>query len=112
MPKTSATEAAKPMTKKELRKQKRAEKVANFVKKRMEKKAAKISKKRKKGAFGDWDKNLQLAAIFAAIAIVLGILWRVFVSGSITGYGLFATLSGLAWLAAAVFLVLWLIDNV
>ena len=112
MPKAPAPEAQKTLTKKELRKQKRAEKVANFVKKRMEKKAEKISKKRKKGAFGDWDRNLQLAAIFAAIAIILGILWRVFISSSLTGYGLFATLSGLAWLAAAVFLVLWLIENV
>ena len=112
MPKATAAEAPKTLTKKELRKQKRAEKIANFVKKRLEKKAEKISKKRKKGAFGDWDRNLQLAAIFAAIALILGILWRIFVSSSIGGYALFGTLTGLAWLAAAVFLVLWLIENV
>lgn len=109
VPKAPELVEKKAMTKKELRKQKRVTKAVNFIKKKLKKNSAKISKKR--DGFGDWDRNLQLAAICAAAAVVLSIIWRATWTVGST-FGILGSLVSLAWLGAAVFLILWLIENV
>lgn len=102
VPNVSGPAKTQTLTKKELRKKKRSEKVAKFIQKRIEKRLDKIEKKTGKRGFSDLDRNLQLAIIFAVGAIAL----------SIIGYFLpfLWVLSGLAWLASVVFLILWIIE--
>lgn len=92
------------LTKKELRQQKRAQKLNKFIQKRLQKRAAKIEKQRGKQGFGDLDRNLQLAVIFGVAALALIIM------SSLISF--LSVISAIAWVAALVFLILWLVENV
>jgi len=66
------------------------------------KKLESLNQKMQKAAAGDNKKNLRLALIFAAAAIVLSIL------GAVSG--IFWVLASIAWLVAVVFFIIWLVN--
>lgn len=98
-------EAPTSFSKKELRNQRRME--------RKTERRQKWTQRLQKFAPNALDGNLKFCIFAAGAAVVLSIL--AFILG-IVGIGIFATvlsiLSGLAWLAAVVFFVLWLIDEI
>lgn len=98
----------KALTKKQVRKQaKKAKKEARF-----EKRIAKFQKKMAAIDFNDPVKKWMWFAIFAGgAAIALSIIWRASITGGGlgTGIGILSTLSWVLWLAATVFLVIWLV---
>ena len=91
-------------SKKELRQQKRTQKLNKFIQKRLQKRAAKIEKQRGKQGFGDLDRNLQLAIIFGVAALALIIM------SSLVSF--LSVLSAISWVAALVFLILWLVETI
>lgn len=66
------------------------------------KKMEALAKKAQKADSSDNKKNLRLALIFAAAAIVLSIL------GAVSG--IFWILASIAWLVAVVFFIIWLVN--
>jgi Flp pilus assembly protein TadB len=67
------------------------------------KKLQSLNQKMQKVSAADNKKNLRLALIFAAAAVVLSIL------GAVTG--IFWVLASIAWLAAVVFFIIWLVNG-
>lgn len=102
--KTSASTETTLLSKKDIRKQKKAAKLSKFIQKRLKKRAAKLEKQREGQGYGDLDRNLQLAILFGVAALALIILSTIL--------SFLSVLSAIAWVAGLVFLILWLVENV
>lgn len=98
-------EAPAALSKKELRDQRRLER-------KMERRQ-KWTQRLEKFAPNALDGNLRYAVLAAVAAVVLSVAGSIigFAGIGVLGY-LLGVLAGLAWLAAVVFFVLWLIDEI
>lgn len=110
----SHTELAKPLTKKEIRKQERLKKKANWLGNLITKKIDKVQKKEEKTGkqiFDSLDEYLRLTLIFFLAAVVFAVLASL-MGGIAVLAEVTAILAGASAVAAVIFFILWLAENV
>lgn len=107
-------EAVKPLTKKEIRKQERLHKKANWLGNLITKKIEKVQKKEEKtgkNLFDSLDEYLRLTLIFFLAAVILGVLASL-MGGIAVLAEVTAILASASAVAAVIFFILWLAENV
>lgn len=107
-------EQARQLTKKEIRQQERLQKKVNWLDRMITKKVEKAQEKEKKSGrkiFDSLDEYLRLTLIFFIAAVVFAILASL-MSGIAVLAEVTAILSGASAVAAVIFFILWLAENV